>query len=68
MEPRKLLLSDQYCRGCHSPHTLDENMRCEFCRRAPAEPRRGLIVRVWRSIVELFAPRQEDTSIFKEPA
>lgn len=64
-EARRLRLSDQFCRGCHQPHSLDENMRCEFCRRKPAEPRRSILGRIWHV---LTTPRREKISIFNEPA
>lgn len=60
MEPKTLLMSDQFCRGCHQPHSLDENKRCEFCRREPAEPRPSLLGRIWKTLT-----RQQDISILK---
>lgn len=61
MEPRKVELSDQFCRGCHQPHKLDENKRCEFCRlalsKAITRPERHL-TRFRRWLADLIAPRK----------
>lgn len=58
---KQVQLSDQFCRGCHQPHSLDENMRCEFCRREPAEPRRSVLGRIRQAIFT----RPADISILK---
>lgn len=66
MEPKTILLSDQFCRGCHQPHSLDENKRCEFCRRDPVEPRVSLFTLIGRAISGLISrPRQQDISIIR---
>ena len=62
MEPRKVDMSDQFCRGCHLPHSLDEDKKCEFCRRGAIQPRVSVFTRIWKAIV---APRQQDISILK---
>jgi nitrate/TMAO reductase-like tetraheme cytochrome c subunit len=69
MEPRKVQLSDQFCRGCHQPHTLDENKRCEFCRRtmvkAMTRPGPHLLTRFRMRLAAVIAPKQETYSLFK---
>lgn len=32
MTPKQLQITDFYCRGCHMPHSLDDDGHCEFCR------------------------------------